>query len=94
MKTRYSLTILATAFVMVLLFSKDKKSRVKEAAVQQAEVAVDSKKPILAIDQPKAAPPNPNKTELPTCPMPQIIVHEIVCVKVQFLDFDITIKGK
>ncbi len=47
MKTRYSLTILATAFVMVLLFSKDKKSRVKEAAVQQAEVAVDSKKPIL-----------------------------------------------
>ena len=48
MKTRYSLAILATAFVMVLLFSKDKKSKIKESAVKQAEVAVEAKSPVIS----------------------------------------------
>lgn len=43
MKTRYSLAILATAFIMVLLFAKDKKSRVKEQAAQRAEVVSEAK---------------------------------------------------
>lgn len=48
MNTRYSLAILATAFVMVLLFAKDKKARVKEPVIEQAEELVEAKSPVLA----------------------------------------------
>lgn len=48
MKTRYLLAILATAFVMVLLFAKDKKSRVKEAAVQKAGELAEAKPAVIS----------------------------------------------
>ena len=47
MKTRYLLAILTTAFVMVLLFAKDKKSKTKEAALHKAEEKFELKKPVL-----------------------------------------------
>ena len=45
-------------------------------------------------DQPIAAPPSPNSTELQTWPMPQMIVQKIVRDSDQPRDFESAMKGK
>lgn len=71
MKSRYLLAILATAFVMVILFSKDKKNKVKQASTENSEETI----PVKLIVRTDAAPVLQASTENKAAVVPEPVLE-------------------